>query len=102
MYSKIYNLKFTSIAEAKIGVSFLSEEIGGAIMESNIASLSILLDKEGLVVVTIRFDTLEDMNQFVKRKFEVFDSLKMSFSLRYWERSAVAVYTFDREASSVT
>ena len=35
MYSKIYNLKFTSITEAKIGVSFLSEEIGGAILESN-------------------------------------------------------------------
>ena len=93
MYSKIYNLKFTSVTEAKIG---------GAIMESNIASLSILLDKEGLVVVTIRFDTLEDMNQFVKRKFKVFDSLKMSFSLRYSERSAVAVFFFDREASSVT
>ncbi len=102
MYSKVYNLKFTSMTEAKIGVSFLSEEIGGAISEANIASLSILLDKQGIVAVTVRFDSVQEMNQFVTEKAEIFENLKQSFSLRYSELSAVAVYSFDREAGSVT
>mgnify|MGYP000235058421 CR=1 FL=1 len=101
MYSKVYNLKFPSMDEAKIGVSYLSEDFGGSISDFNILSLNILLDKCGVVAVTVKFDTLEEMAAFVKEKQEVFESLKKSFCLRYTELSAVAVYSFEREASSV-
>jgi hypothetical protein len=103
MYSKIFSLKFATLEQAKIGVSVLSEDIGGSISESNIASLSILLDKSGTVTVTVRFDSLPEMDTFVKTKLGVLTRLKSAFSLsEYAERSAVAVYVFDREASTVS
>lgn len=101
MFCKVYNLEFSSIKEAKIGVSYLSEEIGGAIAEWNIASLNILLDKRGTVSISVRFDSLEEMEGFSKNKLEIFADLKDSFSLKVKEMSAVAVYSFEREATSV-
>lgn len=101
MFCKVYNLEFSSIKEAKIGVSYLSEEIGGAIAEWNIASLSILLDKRGAVSISVRFDNLEEMEAFAKNNKQIFVDLKESFSLRFKEISAVAVYSFEREATNI-
>lgn len=102
MFCKVYNLEFASIGQAKSGVSFLSEKIGGVISESNIANLSILLDKKGIVSVTVRFDTLEAMAEFGSRKAPVFTQLKQKFAVRFNEMSAVAVFSFEREAGSIS
>ncbi len=101
MFCKVYNLEFASIGEAKGGVSFLSEQIGGVISESNIASLSILLDKKGGVSVTVRFDAMEAMAEFAQKKAPVFSELRQKFPVRINELSAVAVFSFEREAGSI-
>ncbi|OUD09050.1 hypothetical protein BVC71_10070 [Marivivens niveibacter] len=100
MFTKVYNLKFPGIEEAKIAVSFLSEEIGGSIADANISNLSILLDKEGQVSVSVRFDSASEMKKFCAAKGEVFDGLRKSFTLKLQEMSAVAVFNYDREAMS--
>lgn len=100
MFTKIYTLKFPSVNEAKIAVSYLSEEIGGSIAECNIASLSILLDKEGTITLMVRFDTMQEMQVFSSRKSKAMNDLKSSFPIRTTESAAVAVFTFDREATA--
>lgn len=100
MYTKIYNLKFPTISEAKIAVSFLSEEIGGKISSANIEALSILLDKEGQVNVSVKFDNLDDLKRFTNGSAEVFENLRRSFPIRMQEISAVAVFNYVREAGT--
>jgi hypothetical protein len=103
MYSRVYTLRFRTLDQAKIGVSLLSEEIGGAIAEANIASLSILIDKGATVTLIIRFDRQEELDAFVKSRIDVLQRLKTAFELmEYSESTAVAVYLFDREAGSLS
>ncbi|MCT4684856.1 MAG: hypothetical protein N4A39_14120 [Roseicyclus sp.] len=102
MYSKIYTLCFQSLEAAKIGVSHLSTEIGGAIADANIASLNILLHKEGRVTMIVRFDALEDMNRFSQAQISVLAGLENVFKLREMtQNTAISVYLFDREAATV-
>ena len=103
MYSRVYTLRFKSLDQAKIGVSLLSEEIGGAIAEANISSLSILIDKGATVTLIVRFDLQEELDTLVKGKIDVLQRLKTAFELtEYSESTAVAVYLFDREAGSLS
>lgn len=101
MYSKIYSLCFQSLEAAKIGVGHLSTEIGGAIASSNIASLNILLHKEGKVTMVVRFDNLDDMNRFSKEQGPLLVGLQDIFKLSEMaQNTAVSVYVFNREAST--
>lgn len=99
MYSKIYSLSFQSLEAAKIGVGHLSTEVGGAIASANIASLNILLQKEGKVTMVVRFDTLEDLNRFSQEQTPLLAGLQDVFKLReIGQNTAVSVYVFNREA----
>ncbi|WP_416916423.1 MAG: hypothetical protein ACMUJJ_06725 [Roseicyclus sp.] len=101
MYSKIYSLFFQSLDAAKIGVGHLSTEIGGAIADANIASLNILLHKEGKVTMVVRFDTLEDMTRFSNEQGRLLTGLHDVFKLRELsQNTAVSVYVFNREAAA--
>lgn len=101
MYSRIYSLSFATLEAAKIGVSHLSTEIGGAIAKANIASLNILLHKEGTVTMVVRFDTLEDLNRFAKEQTPLLAGLQDVFKLReITQNTAVSVYVFNREAAT--
>ena len=100
MYTKLYTLRFPSLTEAKVAVAFLSEEIGNAIADHDIASANILLEKEGSITVMVRFDTMDEMKSFTRRKSQTLDSLKKSFPLRLTETASVAVFTFEREAAT--
>jgi len=103
MYSKVYTLKFPSLEAAKIGVGHLSQELGGSIADSNIVSLSILLHKDGNVTLLARFETLQDMQEFERFQKTILQTLESVFNLReIVQRSAVAVFVFDREATSIT
>ena len=99
MFSKVYNLRFTSLSEAKIALSFLTENIGGCIATDNIASLNIFLDKEGCIAITVRFDTLAELSNFEKKRGELLSDLRKSFTVKLDHMSAVAVFTFEREAT---
>lgn len=100
MYTKLYTLRFPSLTEAKVAVSFLSEEIASAIADHDIASANILLEKEGSITVMVRFDTMEEMKSFTRRRSAMLESLKKSFPLRLTETASVAVFTFEREAAT--
>jgi hypothetical protein len=100
MFTKIYTMKFPTLNDAKIAVSFLSEEIGGSIASFNISGVNILLDKEGMITITVRFDSLEEMQAFSKRKTDSLENLRKSFPVRLTEQTTVAVFTFNREAAA--
>lgn len=101
MYSKIYSLVFQSLEAAKIGVSHLSTEIGGSIADANIASLNILLHKDGKVTMVVRFDTLEDMTRFSQEQSRLLAGLQDVFKLHdITQNTAVSVYVFNREAAA--
>ena len=101
MYSRIFTLCFQSLDAAKIGVSHLSTEIGGAIAKANIASLNILLHKEGKITMVVRFDNLEDLNRFSQDQGPLLAGLHDVFKLREMtQNTAVAVYVFNREAAT--
>lgn len=100
MFTKTYTLRFPSLTEAKVAVAFLSEEIGSAISDHDIASVNILLEKEGSITVMARFDTMDAMKSFTLRKSSALESLKKSFPLRLTETASVAVFTFEREAAT--
>ncbi len=101
MYSRIFTFCFQSLEAAKIGVGHLSTEIGGAIAQANIASLNILLHKEGKVTMVVRFDSLEDMNRFTQEQGRVLAGIQEVFKLREMtQNTAVSVYVFNREAAA--
>jgi len=50
-----------------------------------------------------RFDTLQDMQEFERLQKTILQTLESVFNLReIVQRSAVAVFVFDREATSIT
>lgn len=102
MYSKVYHLNFKSLDAAKLAAAHLSEEIGGSIAEANIASLNILLHKDGKITVVLRFDQLEELNAFTVKGRMILTKMKGIFAMmQHDESAAIAVYLFEREALSI-
>ena len=42
MYTKIYQIKTTTLAEGKIAASYIAEELGGRISQFNMTALNVL------------------------------------------------------------
>lgn len=102
MYSKIYHLNFKTLDAAKLAASHLSEEIGGAIADANIASLNIMLQKNGKITVVVRFDLLDELNAFNIVGNRMIAKMQGIFSMMTSdEAAAVAVYVFEREAATI-
>lgn len=102
MYSKVYLINYKSLDAAKMAVSHLSEEFGGAISQSNIASLKMMLHKDGKLTLIVRFDTLEELNAFTPKGRIIIEKMKLVFhQMDYVESTAVAVFLFEREATTV-
>lgn len=102
MYSKIYHLNFKSLDAAKLAAAHLSEEIGGVIGDGNIASLNIMLQKNGKITVVLRFDSLDELNAFNVMGNRVISKLQGIFTMMTSdEAAAVAVYVFEREAAMI-
>lgn len=102
MYSKVYLINFKSLDASKMAVSHLSEEFGGAISAANIASLNMMLHKDGKVTLFVRFDTLEELASFTPQGRAIIVKLQQVFTqMEYVESGAVAVFLFEREATSV-
>lgn len=99
MYTKIYHMKFATMAEAKVAVSYLTEEIGGSIAEIDCASLNINLAQDGTVNITTVFDTPKAMKAFDDQNKAFIENLKATFLCRMQDYSAVSVFNFEREAN---
>lgn len=99
MYTKIYEVKSSGLAAAKIAASYITEELGGLIAKCNLAALNVLLCKDGTLYITINFDTAEDMKAFQVNQLGLFEDLRKSLNCETSQSQAVAVFRYEREAA---
>ncbi|SCM66701.1 hypothetical protein [Donghicola eburneus] len=100
MYSKIYQIEVPGLAEGKIAAAFMAEELTPLISRYNMAGLSVFLCKEGMVQITVNFDSPGDMKLFQEAQEQIFAQLKNSFSCSTGEYQAVPVFRYEREATN--
>ncbi len=102
MYAKLYNMKFATIGDAKIAVSYVTEEFGHLISEYDVASMNVTLSADGEMGISVRFDDAETLKAFDKESKKMVAELETSFDCRTSQKTGVAVFTFDREATFVS
>jgi hypothetical protein len=100
MYTKIYQIRMTSLAEGKIAASYVAEELGALIAKFNMSGLNIFLCKEGALYVTVNFDDIMDMKKFQDAHAELFENLRNTFTCKTADFQAVPVFRFEREATN--
>lgn len=100
MYAKVYNLKFPSVAEAKIAASFCADCFGPLIVDFNMRSLNIALGACGSMTVQTKFDDSETLKKFEAKAQDTFEELKQSMAYKETHYSGVYIYHFEAEAAS--
>ena len=90
MYAKVYNLKFPSMAEAKIAASYISDGFGKLIVECNLKALNMSLGQCGSVTIQTKFSSSEDLRKFETRASQTLSELRNS--LAYTEKHCRGVY----------
>lgn len=99
MFAKVYNLRFPSVADAKIAASYFADNLGGLIVECQILSLNISLGQCGSLTIQTKFETSEQLRNFEAKSLNTFKDLKQS--LVFTENQYVGVYTYAYEAEAV-
>jgi hypothetical protein len=99
MFAKIFNFKFSGVAEAKVAASFISDAFGKLIVENNMRSLNISIGKCGSLSIQTKFGTADDLKAFESKAAEVFADLKETFV--YKEDNYAGVYIFNYEAEAI-
>jgi hypothetical protein len=100
MISKIYQFKLTSINEAKIAATYVTEELSSSISDYELAGLSVVISKDGVLSVTLKFDDLEELKRFEIDKADLVTQIRDSFLCRVSSFNGVTVYNYEREASA--
>ena len=80
MYAKVYNLKFPSVAEAKIAASYFSDSFGKLIVTCNMQALNISLGQCGSVTIQTKFLTSDDLRKFERSAKTTLEELKDSLA----------------------
>ena len=101
MYAKVYNLKFPSMAEAKIAASYISDGFGKLIVECNLKALNMSLGQCGSVTIQTKFNSSEDLRKFESRASQTLSELRNS---AYTEKhyAGVYIYAYEAEASDTS
>ena len=99
MYAKIFNFKFTGVAEAKVAASFISDAFGKLIVTNNMRSLNISIGKCGSLSIQTKFESSDDLKAFEVKSTEIFADLKQTFV--YKEDAYAGVYIFNYEAEAI-
>ena len=99
MFAKIFNFKFSGVAEAKVAASFISDAFGKLIVDSNMRSLNISIGKCGSLSIQTKFESSDDLKRFEGKAAEVFADLKQTFV--YKEDNYAGVYIFNYEAEAI-
>ncbi|NCF48093.1 MAG: hypothetical protein GWP36_01060 [Bacteroidetes bacterium] len=99
MYAKIYNFKFTGVAEAKVAASFCADAFGKMIATNNMRSLNISIGKCGSLSIQTKFENGADLKDFEGCAGAIFKDLKESFI--YKEDGYAGVYVFNYEAEAI-
>ena len=99
MFAKVYNLRFPSVADAKIAASYFADNLGGLIVDCQIQSLNISLGQCGSLTIQTKFESSERLRSFEVKSSNIFKEIKQSFA--FTENHYVGVYTYAYEAEAV-
>ena len=102
MYAKVYNLKFPSMAEAKIAASYISDGFGKLIVECNLKALNMSLGQCGSVTIQTKFSSSEDLRKFETRASQTLSELRNSLAYTEKHYAGVYIYAYESEASDTS
>ena len=102
MFSTQLQLKFTSIAEAKIAAQSLCELLKSRITTFNLQGLQVTVGKGGDLAISVRFDEVDAMVKFEEDLPTILEDIKTAFVFKSSRFSGVCVLSFEREAMSTS
>ena len=102
MFSTQLQLKFASIAEAKIVAQTLCELLKSRISIFDFQGLQVTIGKNGDLAVNVRFQDVSSMENFEKDIPTVLEDIKQAFVFKSTRFSGVCVLSFEREAMSTS
>ena len=102
MYAKVYNLKFPSVAEAKIAASYFSDCFGKLIVTCNMQALNISLGQCGSITIQTKFLTSDELRKFERNANTTLEELKDSLAYSENHYVGVFVYAYEAEASDTS
>ncbi len=104
MFAKVYQYKFGTVAEAKVAASFCADNLGKKISKYKFQSLNVMIGKEGDLSIFIKFDTIDDTIDRLKKYESESDAfikeLKQTFVFKENQFAGVFVYNYEAEATS--
>tara|TARA_B100000989_G_scaffold38447_1_gene24368 strand:- start:168 stop:497 length:330 start_codon:yes stop_codon:yes gene_type:complete len=100
MFSTQLQLKFASIAEAKIAAQSLCDLLRSRISVFDFHGLHVTVGKEGELAVNVRFESITAMSGFESALPEILEDIKRAFVFKSSRFSGVCVLSFEREAMS--
>ena len=102
MFARLLQLKFPSVAEAKLASQNLSDTLCARISKFDFHVLHVTVGKEGEIAVNIRFENPERMLAFEKEIPTLLEDIKAAFAFKQSKFSGVCAYSFEREAMATT
>lgn len=102
MFSTQLQLKFASIAEAKIAAQSLCELLKTRISLFDLQGLQVTIGKDGDLAVSVRFQDAASMEKFEKDLPTILEDIKEAFVFKSTRFSGVCVLSFEREAMSTS
>ena len=102
MFSTQLQLKFSSIAEAKIAAQSLCELLKTRISLFDLQGLQVTIGKDGDLAVSVRFQDASSMEKFEKDLPTILEDIKEAFVFKSTRFSGVCVLSFEREAMSTS
>lgn len=99
MLAKIYNLRFTSVHDARHAANYISDGMGGLVSDWNIAGLTVLLRKEGTVQVIARFENQNDFLRVQANRPQIVGQIQKQYPCMVEDVAAITVYSYEREAT---
>ena len=102
MFSTQLQLKFASIAEAKIAAQSLCELLNGRISIFDFHGLHVTIGKDGELAVNVRFEEASTMTNFEKQLPSLLEDINQAFVFKQSRFSGVCVLAFEREAMSTS
>jgi hypothetical protein len=98
MLAKVYNLKFSTVHDARHAATHIADELSGLIAEMNISGLTILLRREGTVQAIARFENQTDFQRMQANRPLVLAQIQRAFPCVVEDVAAITVYSYEREA----
>lgn|GEM_PF-254077 len=102
VFSTQLQLKFASVAEAKIAAQTLCELLKSRISIFDFHGLHVTIGKEGELAINVRFEDVTPMANFEREIPMLLEDIKQAFVFKQSRFSGVCVLAFEREAMSTS